>query len=73
MINNTADDGGAIVISDNLTNISHSRFTNNSARKKREAIILEGAIYSKIILLLLYAIALSYTTLRRTEEKFLLH
>ena len=35
-LNNTADDGGAVVITDYHTSISHSRFTNNSAQKKPE-------------------------------------
>ena len=41
-LNNHADDGGAVVISDYHTTISHTRFTNNSALLKGGAIKLEG-------------------------------
>ena len=40
-INNTAGDGGAVVISDYNVNISHSKFTNNFAYNKGGAIKLD--------------------------------
>ena len=44
-INNTADKGGVVAITECRTNIWHSRFTNNSACKKGGAIKLEYYIY----------------------------
>ena len=44
-LNNTAGDGGAVVITDYCISISHSRFTNNSAQKRGGAIKLSTLLH----------------------------